>query len=505
MSDNFPQSVLITNLSLAGYTGSELHVVDLARAFRAQGASVTCFTLVTAQPILGMLKAEGVRVIEYSDVESLAGSYDLLIAQHHVVSDYVAALPDVTFDKAVISSLGPGNFHEAVPAFASKDDTFVFVSEECLNARADEVPAGATRLVVFPNYFHKDFLALPARSFPETPKRIAVISNHSPHEVVNLSELPDIEATIDFIGGDNAVLVDAKLLSRYDLVISIGRTCLDAFAGQIPLFCYDHFGGPGYINPAEIEIHAAQNFSGRSAPHKLETSELWEHICVGYAQAVADLQELRSWVIEHHSFDVHMDSLLEIVREAPIRSSVPATASALVRQEAACYAWRLWTLDQIGTAQLFYGEPEEEETEELSIRIPYRYGTQIDINLASLGIPSNHIIKRFDPDMRPCHCTLFSPSMDAFGVNNQDGNITTFYTNDPCYCPMRPLAPEGVLSFNATPLNEEEYVANIDEKVKELAEQQQTINSILAREQSIRWVATHLRELLIERARNIRG
>ena len=31
----------------------------------------------------------------------------------------------------------------------------------------------------------------------------------------------------------------------------------------LPLYCYDHFGGPGYININNIEHNTYFNFSGR--------------------------------------------------------------------------------------------------------------------------------------------------------------------------------------------------------------------------------------------------
>lgn len=56
-------SILFTNLFLAARSGSELHVLELAKAFLAKGWDVTCYTLVLAYPLQDQFIQAGINVI----------------------------------------------------------------------------------------------------------------------------------------------------------------------------------------------------------------------------------------------------------------------------------------------------------------------------------------------------------------------------------------------------------------------------------------------------------
>lgn len=49
----------------------------------------------------------------------------------------------------------------------------------------------------------------------------------------------------------------------YDSVISIGKTVQYCLASHISVFCYDHFGEPGYISRNNYDKARHHNFSGR--------------------------------------------------------------------------------------------------------------------------------------------------------------------------------------------------------------------------------------------------
>ncbi len=105
-------SILFTNLFLAARSGSELHVLELAKAFLAKGWDVTCFSLVRAYPLQDLFAQVGIKVIRYGEEDQLADHYSVLYAQHHIVSDYLWGCTSITFDKVIVASLGPLAEHE---------------------------------------------------------------------------------------------------------------------------------------------------------------------------------------------------------------------------------------------------------------------------------------------------------------------------------------------------------------------------------------------------------
>ena len=65
------KSILITNLYLASRTGSELHVLELAKAFASSGWAVTCYTLVEALPLMEEFAESHIKVVELGNERSL--------------------------------------------------------------------------------------------------------------------------------------------------------------------------------------------------------------------------------------------------------------------------------------------------------------------------------------------------------------------------------------------------------------------------------------------------
>jgi hypothetical protein len=81
--------------------------------------------------------------------------------------------------------------------------------------------------------------------------------------------------------------VTPELIHEHDAVVSIGKTVQYALAAGVPVFCYDHFGGPGWLNDGNVEAAARHNFSGRGFTARDSASELVEEIGDGYRAARA--------------------------------------------------------------------------------------------------------------------------------------------------------------------------------------------------------------------------
>jgi hypothetical protein len=82
------------------------------------------------------------------------------------------------------------------------------------------------------------------------------------------------------------------LLNKYDAVITIGKTVQYAIRSQVPVYCYDHFGGPGYLDQGNFSKASHLNFSGRGYKKKaakLIARELIENysLATEYAEYLA--------------------------------------------------------------------------------------------------------------------------------------------------------------------------------------------------------------------------
>lgn len=431
-------SILFTNLTLAARSGSELHILELAKAFLKKGWDVTCYTLVLAYPIQGHFKQAGINVVEFGEEDRLSSHYTVLYSQHHIVSDFIWDCVDVTFEKIVLSSLGPFSEHEKLPSFSSEADLQVFVSDE--TRQQNGLNISNCNSFVFPNSIDFSQLSTQAkRTLPNKPKRIAVISNHIASELMELGELVGPGTQINYLGIENqSVEITPELVASYDLVISIGRTVPLCFAVKTPLYCYDIFGGPGYITPTSIEKDYFFNFSGRSNRSKKNATQLFSDIIDGYERASSNTDYMQKYAMEKLNFETNFEHLYSRItsseNQTPAQHRQKCSELVAINRKSQCMSFIDNYSCMLGLAQLFFTHNGASINEENSVLFKYCYRTTIE---------ATHIIQdnfdkgecvRFDPDIRPVYCKLFSGT-NAIPHNSErtSHELDVFITEDPIY------------------------------------------------------------------------
>lgn len=431
-------SILFTNLLLGGRTGSELHVLELAQSFSAAGWDVTCYTLVVAYPLQLEFNKANVKLVEYGNEDQLEQKYDVLFTQHHVVSDYLLSNHDIAFKYLIASVLGAEIPHEFPPHFAKHADLIICNSGACVDWCKEVVPEYQGSYQVLPNYADSSFFDM-AHIANDNVHNIAVISNHVQEELFELAEIVPDDVHIDYFGTQTySVDVTPDLLNRYDIIITIGRTVLYAMAGKVPVYCYDRFGGPGYMAPLSIEEHAHKNFSGKSVPYKRTATELWRDILEGYSDAVANLDELRQCAAEHYSYDKLFESLLSHV-SAQVDTHEYRTLVAFISPETKNTSAMLVASTKNGQASKFGTAQcrvrgKDGETKIISFR--YRYSTRITFESF---LEEGDSLESFKPTNTPCICTVYTPGLRPSNEmsttpGNEEGSIrSTFLTAHPTY------------------------------------------------------------------------
>lgn len=321
------QSILLATHHLLNFTGSELVIFDLACELMRHGHDVTVATFIFDQPAKGLFEAHEIRVVDLLVQEgpSLAVEYDLLWVQHTPVINYLLLSAGVKGKKTIFSSLSPYDPLEAPPLYASQLSYCLANSPEnrdqqlALGTRAD-------RLGVFPNSAAPAFVGAfdPAKS-PELGK-IAIISNHIPPEITAAAELFSAAGLeVDTFGFHGRVaFVDASLVARYDALITIGRSIQYGLAAGIPVYCYDHFGGPGWIVPENLESAGYHNFSGRCCRRKLNPEEIVREVINEHAAVFARRRHLQALALERYSLESNVTRTLELLASCPETDVQPA-------------------------------------------------------------------------------------------------------------------------------------------------------------------------------------
>lgn len=479
MNNSSIKSILITNLFLAARTGSELHTLELARSFKNAGWDVTCYTLIFAYPLQRDFEKAGIQVVTFGHEEELASHYDVFFAQHKLVSERLWSLGNFSFNKVVVSILGVATDQEALPYFYNQVDLFVYVSEEAkehVAALLENEPDFSPAQLVMPNYATQDFFNVPQKTYPEQPKKLAVFSNHIPSEVLELEPLAKRQGvSIDFFGyKTRSVEVTPDLLSDYDVIISIGRTAQACFASQVPFYCYDHFGGPGYITATNLEESAIANFSGRSKPVKKSAEDLLQDILDNYQSSIQNLSYIKRYALDKFNYSKLFSALIKSIDDLPMKCR--STERDAIRNELSALRGKeyLQVLESFfGKAQIFYASIDEakaEPTEKNSFYIVYRYESDIRISLDIVRRNGMGLrIIRFDPDSNPCACkfeTQFECRIPGLHENVNDGSISIYEIDPQCIA----INPIESISFIARPLNWNE---TINAHKNELARQRQ--------------------------------
>ena len=143
-------------------------------------------------------------------------------------------------------------------------------------------------------------------------KKIAIVSNHAPPEVMEaIEKLEAKNIEVIFVGQQQkSQLVDSALLMSCDVVITIGRTVQHCMALKVPVFVYDHFGGPGWLNDTNLKEVEWFNYSGRCCRNKLSVDEIIRDIFSGYKSALENLPFFYNYAQEKYNLSNNISNIL---------------------------------------------------------------------------------------------------------------------------------------------------------------------------------------------------
>ncbi|MEE1085839.1 MAG: glycosyltransferase [Schaedlerella sp.] len=305
--------ILMTNLYFAKYTGSELHTLEMARLFAEKGYEATIAVFQKTYPLLE--KAEEFHVINCLTEKLPENSYDIIWVQHYPVFDYLRSRYELKYKNLIVSKLSVISELEYLPVCTPQADLILCVSQECADAVCEEI-GHDPRIWLFKNCASEEyFKEYPVKKEDAQLHKIAVISNHIPEELLELSKEIENDIEIDYVGVEQSPrLVDAEFLKKYDLIITIGRTVQHCFAMGVPIYVYDYFGGPGYINDENFAVAEKNNFSGRGFSKK-DVKELKKDIIDNFEKNLSYLKKLNRIAKKEYSYEKCFEEIYQKLME----------------------------------------------------------------------------------------------------------------------------------------------------------------------------------------------
>ena len=311
-------TVLLTNHHLINYGGSELVTLDLATEFQQIGWNVTGATFQLGSVLERTFKEQGIKVVNILSKSLVQTEFDLIWSHHFPILIKCLVEDSIKTKYLIISSLSPYEPLEAVPFFHVQSNLILCNSEETkVEIIKDSKCIGfdESKLFVLNN-------SVPLRwfDFAQTRKnldlkRIAVISNHPPKEILGAIDILKLKGVeIDLIGiHGTPKLVDVDLLISYDAIITIGRTTQHCMALKIPVFCYDRFGGPGWLTPDNFRVAEWFNYSGRCCYQKKSSEQIMAELIDEFPKAKSFVELFNVYAINNYLLPTNIKAVLDII------------------------------------------------------------------------------------------------------------------------------------------------------------------------------------------------
>lgn len=158
----------------------------------------------------------------------------------------------------------------------------------------------------------------------ETLESVLIVSSHVPSELVEAAELLRQNGVdVTFVGQDQGPRVGAapqrvtpELLSEHDCVVTIGKTVQYGLCAGVPVYCYDYFGGPGWLSEDNFALAMHNNFSGRGFASK-SSEVIADEILSSYAVARDFASQKREGARSLFGYRRVLDVLSSVTGEGP--------------------------------------------------------------------------------------------------------------------------------------------------------------------------------------------
>ncbi|NUB28214.1 glycosyltransferase [Azospirillum brasilense] len=326
--------VLVATHHLYRWGGSELVAIEMVEELRRRGCVVSIYCPFADAGFLDPILGPDTQVMVDPGAPDLS-RYDIVYSHHQTLSAVLAhqkgafpfAGPVPIF---VYNHLSPYEQFEFPGPFieAQMADVILCNSLET-KRRLSAFGPPFERAELFPNPAPASFEAC-AQYAPRSLRSLLSVSNHLPQELAQAFDiLQNNKVTVTRIGAPNYERrVTPEDISRHDAVVTIGKTVQYAIRSRRPVYCYDHFGGPGWLVEKNRDLAAESNFSGRSQPQRWSPEMIAKELVVGFPAAFSSSQKMAQEAIASFRLEACVDELLtrilpQIGRHHAIQDALP--------------------------------------------------------------------------------------------------------------------------------------------------------------------------------------
>jgi glycosyltransferase involved in cell wall biosynthesis len=339
IEDNIPRTALVACSRLVDFAGAEIASLEIAEALRDLGVEVILASLEIGPKIESEIKALNIEYIDLSTSNISKTEYDLIWISHYIIAYHLLIRDGVRAKTGIYSSLSHFEPLEAPPLSGLCFSKYLVNSQENFLQFKNRYRDFMDRVDIFPNTAPAYFFQAYREAVDNKIKSVAIISNHPPSEIMELIELLQARGVlVDLIGsGGKQLRVTPEILSSYNVIVTIGKTIQYCLAAGTPVFCYDHFGGPGWITLKSFDAAFAKNFSGRCTPFKQSAAKILEEIFAGYSSALSQRELLRDLARTHFDLTKNLLKVISTANKLSLSIAVSETDKQILSHESAVF------------------------------------------------------------------------------------------------------------------------------------------------------------------------
>ena len=304
------KKVLIINYFYANFTGSEILTKQIAEYFEKKEYDVYIASLFFGESLIKITNSN-IKYINILTVDEIVETFEIVWSHHSVVLSFCIFNLNLKYKKLILSVLSPYEPMEALPPYYGLVDLIIANSHETKEMLLYETNNNLKQIEIFHNSVEKSFFRAPKKDY--ILKKVAVISNHIPQEVRELEGLLNVmNIDIHLYGKlDTYIEITPEIIQDYDLIITIGKTVQYAFASSVPVYVYDHFGGPGFLSPLNYLVEEKYNFSGRGNPVIKTSTVIFNEIINYYSKSIIDLAFFHNIALAKYDMNKNITSNID--------------------------------------------------------------------------------------------------------------------------------------------------------------------------------------------------
>jgi CHASE3 domain sensor protein len=306
---------LICTNHMASIGGSEMVALEIAEAFKKNNYLVDIVANYIGSPFSDIVRNSSINLLTTDDLPN-PFDYDIVWAQHQVlpilVNHHIDSFNNKTY--FIFTHLSPyehletlGLYTERLLAnkiFANSKETFNQLCNFGLPTNISDILFNAS-----PSEFFRE-----KNTAGKTLKNILLVSNHPPEEILNAMEILKNKYSLNVVNigvRGNTERLTPKMIEDSDAVITIGKTVQYAIVGDTPVYCYDHFGGIGWLLINNYKKAEDFNYSGRCCLRKISECQIIEEILVGYERAKEEIHKIRDEVSAKYCLDFYIKDIIK--------------------------------------------------------------------------------------------------------------------------------------------------------------------------------------------------